>query len=125
SVSNLRFDPPSPTRGEGQRWQSIGKKRNAPTRTPSPLEGEGGSRSETDEGALSCRRAPAFALFPEHPAENRIDVLEVIGVVEARIDLGVAELGRDFRVGFQEIGKGAFAAPDFHGVALHGGIAFL
>src|ERR1700710_116882 len=69
---------------------------------------------------------PTLELGPEDSLEDRVDVLEVVEVVEHRVDVGGAELAGDFVVGLQQFGKltGTVAVhlPDLHGVALHRGI---
>src|ERR1700719_3700266 len=70
-----------------------------------------GTTSEYSFGSVSR--------FPEHPPENRIDVLEVIGEVELLLDLGVGEIFLHIRVLFQKRLEVAFAAPHRHRVALH------
>ena len=62
---------------------------------------------------------------PEHPRENRIDVLEVIAEVEQRLEFGGAQRLGDVLVGLQQRQELALAAPHRHGVALHQRIGVL
>src|SRR5580698_6361638 len=61
----------------------------------------------------------------EHPGEDRIHLREVPGRVEQLGTLGGRERGGDLRIGIEEVDKRARAAPDFHRVALHGGVGVL
>ncbi len=68
----------------------------------------------------------ADACSPNTALEDRVDMLGVVAVVEQLLELGVRSGAlADHRVGLQEVEEPAFAAPDLHRVALHGGIGVL
>src|SRR5438105_9794064 len=72
-----------------------------------------------DYATLIRPTVPKILRLPEHPLEDRIDVLEVIAEVELLLDLGIAKILLHLGVLLQELEEIAFAAPDRHGVALH------
>src|SRR3546814_17821012 len=63
---------------------------------------------------------PYTTLFrsAEDAGEDGVDVLGVVAGVEAGGELVVGDLAGNLRVGLQELQEVAFAAPDFHRVAL-------
>src|SRR5580700_409009 len=65
------------------------------------------------------------SLWAEDAAENRLDVLQMIGGVERGVDCFRAEMAGDFGIGLQPIGKTALAAPGRHRVGLHQAIGVL
>src|ERR1700741_3421556 len=101
----------------------------APPRSDARDPRSGPSRVRDLEGTLAGAALPArralllHRVLAEHPAEDDVDVLEVIAQVEELGELGVRQghLG----VGLQEVEEIAFAAPDLHGVALDRRIAGL
>src|SRR5438445_11168171 len=69
--------------------------------------------------AALTRATDVRSALPEHALEDRVDMLEVVAEVELLLDLGVGEIFLHFSVLLQELEEVAFAAPDWHGVALH------
>src|SRR2546423_11923487 len=53
-------------------------------------------------------------LFAENPAEDRIDVLQMIGGVEGRVDCLGAQVAGDLSIGFEQIGEMTAAMPRCH-----------
>src|SRR6185312_6380142 len=84
-------------------------------------------RSSASPQRRARRSAPLSALLSraEDAREDRVDVLQVIGIVELRVDRRGREALCDLFVGLQEAAEIALALPDLHGVALHRAVSVL
>src|ERR1051325_10378451 len=74
--------------------------------------------------SIGRARARASRL-PEDAAEDRVDVLRVVALVEERLELGRRQVPTHLVVLFQEVEEAALAVPHRHGVALHGAVGVL
>src|SRR5437764_10759999 len=50
-------------------------------------------------------------LFAENPAENRVDVLQMIGRVERRVDCLGVQVAGDLGIGFELVGESGLGIP--------------
>src|SRR6266567_2954935 len=144
----MRFKANRPAKMETGSWREWGARAGAhatgsipnsiPTlrmcaRPPSPpcvdREGlAGGKRRPTLNWILGCEReyaAGAGSGLAEHALKNRVDVTQVGVEIEARGDLGLAQMLAHVGIGVEQRAEIAFAAPRLRGVALDQPIGLL
>ena len=91
---------------QAARRAEIGMYRLAGSSRPPPLCQAHGSRSPSLAGDRDATRR-----LPEHAPEDRVDVLQVIGVVEMLGELGGLDVPRHLGVRLEQIGEAALAVP--------------
>src|SRR5204863_6335868 len=75
--------------------------------------------------ASAIRGSSSLTSTAEHPREDRVDVLGVMGEVELGLEFGFAELIGNLRIRFEQSEEVALAAPHWHGIALHRRVGIL